>query len=151
MHKVKTLLLGTAVMLAAGAALFAEDLAMRTGTWEFKMTGVSMDGVPAAIKAQLEAEMAKPYTSCVTADDIKNLKFGKSNDDDDECKVVSSTLTRMGGDVVRQCTGDAPSTQTLHIEASAPQTVRVTIVKKTASANNTMTINGKWLNAACKE
>jgi hypothetical protein len=152
MHTAKLPLLLAASFTAAAAVVFAEDVAIRTGTWEFRMGGVSMEGVPVAVKAQLEAEMTKPFTSCVTADDIKNVKFGKTSDDDDsECKVVSSKLTRTGGDVVRQCTGDTPSTQTLHIEAPAPQTVRVTVTKKMASASNTMTLNGKWLNATCKE
>ena len=151
MHTVKLPLL-LAASFAAAVVVSAEDIAIRTGTWEFRMSGVSMEGVPAAMKAQLEAEMTKPFTSCVTADDIKNVKIGKTNDDDDsECRVVSSKLTRTGGDVVRQCTGDTPSTQTLHIEAPAPETVRVTVTKKTASASNTMTVNGRWLNATCKE
>jgi uncharacterized protein DUF3617 len=111
-----------------------------------------MDGVPPAMRAQMEAEMSKPHKNCVTAEDIKNLKFGKSDDDDDEdCKMVSSKLTRTGGDVVRQCTGDSPHTETLHIETPKPQTVRATITKKAGNTSNILTITGKWLAARCTE
>src|SRR5437879_9488361 len=114
-----------AVIAAVTVPGFAEDLAMRTGTWEFKMTGFPMDGVPPAMRAQMEAEMSKPYRSCVTADDIKSLKFGKTNDDDDaDCTVVSSKLTSAGGDVVRRCTGDIQRTETSHFETPTPQSLR---------------------------
>jgi hypothetical protein len=145
-------LLFVSLLLGVGVFVAAEDLAMQTGTWEFRMTGFPMDGVPPAMRAQMEAEMSKPHQSCVTADDIKQLKFGKTNDDDDEdCKVVSSKLTRTGGDVVRQCTGDEPSTENLHLEALTPQTLKATITKKSGAKSTTMTVSGRWLNARCTD
>jgi hypothetical protein len=136
---------------AGAVPLLAEDPAVQTGTWEFKMTGFPMDGVPAAMRAQMEAEMSKPFRSCVTAEDIRKLHFGKVNDDDDEdCKVVSSKLTRTGGEVVRQCTGDESRTETIHLETPTPQTLRATITKKDGDRTSTMTVTGKWLNSTCQ-
>ena len=79
-----------ALTFSVGAILFAQSFEVRTGTWEFTMNGIQgqlpMDGVPAAMRAQLEAEMRKPqtYKGCVTAEDLKNLRLGKMDDDDDE-------------------------------------------------------------------
>lgn len=144
-----------AVMLMfalAGVFVLAEDPALQTGMWEFKMSGFPMDGVPPAMRAQMEAEMSKPYRSCVTADDIKQLKFGKSNDDDDaDCKVVSSKLTRTGGDVVRQCTGDESYTENLHLETPTPRTLKATIAKKAGTKSTTMTVTGQWVAARCTD
>src|SRR6476659_6934164 len=92
--------------------VFAQAFNVRIGTWEFTTTmqgAMPMEGVPAAMRAQIEAEMRKPkvFKSCVTAEDLKSLKLGKTNDsDDDDCKVVTSKITATSGDVVQQCTGD---------------------------------------------
>ena len=98
----------------------------RTGT-------IPMDGVPPAMRAQLEAEMRKPktFTSCVIAEDLKSLNLGKTEDsDDEECKVVSSSITPTAGDVVRQCTGDEPRTETAHFEAASPPALTATVTGK---------------------
>src|SRR4051812_27353913 len=73
------------VTASATVVLFAQGFNARTGTWEFTMTvqgAIPMEGIPANMRAQLEAEMRKPqvYHSCVTADDLKSLKLGKKDD-----------------------------------------------------------------------
>jgi hypothetical protein len=153
MRKAKTpVLIFGFVLISASVFVAAEDVRLQPGTWEVKMSGFSMDGVPPAMRAQMEAELSKPHNTCVTAEDIRNFKFGKSNDDDDEdCKVISSTMTRTGGDVVRQCAGDVPTTETIHIEAPTPQTLRASIKKQTAAGSNTLTLTGRFVSAQCKE
>jgi len=147
-----------ALTICLGAAIFAQSFDVRTGTWEFTMSGIQgalpMDGVPPAMRAQFEAELRKPqtYKGCVTADDLKDLNFGKLEDDDDEdCKVVSSKITRTVGDLTRQCTGDRARTETSHFEATAPTALRVNVSNRTAAGVSTMTITGKWLNARCTD
>ena len=145
--------------LAAGivssAIVFAQGFALRTGAWSFTMTmqgGMAMEGVPPAVRAQIEAEMNKPqtFTSCVTAEDLKNLNLGRSPDSDDEdCKTVSSKVTATSADITRQCTGDEPSTETSHFEAATPQTLKGTVTKKGAQGTMTMNLTGKWTGPKC--
>jgi hypothetical protein len=141
----------------SAAALFAQGFNARTGTWEFTMTmqgAMPMEGVPPEVRAQFEAEMRKPkvYKSCVTADDLKSLKLGKTSDsDDDDCKVVTSKITATSGDIVRQCTGDMPRTETAHYEAPTPQTLKANISSKSATGTTTMIVAGKWVAARCAE
>ena len=143
--------------LALGGTLLAQGFNVRTGTWEFTMTiqgALPMEGVPPAMRAQLEAELRKPktYTSCVTAEDLKTLNLGKADDDNDsDCKTVSSKVTATTGDVVRQCTGDEARTDTVHYEASSPQTMKATVSSKRAKGTTTMAIAGKWVSAQCKD
>ena len=145
-----------ATALAAGATLLAQGFALRTGAWSFTMVMQGemppMDGVPAATRAQIEAEMRKPQTfkSCVTAEDLKNLNLGKSEDSDDEdCKTVSSNITATVADVTRQCAGDEPGTETSHFEAATPQTLKGTVAKKSATGTMTMNLTGKWVGPKC--
>jgi Protein of unknown function (DUF3617) len=145
------------LVLALGGTVFAQGFNVRTGTWEFTMTlqgALPLEGVPPAVRAQLEAEMRKPqtYTSCVTAEDLKTLNLGKKDDsDDDNCKTVSSKLTATTGDIVRQCTGDEPRTDTVHYEASGPQAMKATVSSKSAKGATTMAMTGKWVSAQCKD
>jgi hypothetical protein len=146
-----------AVLSVVAAAPSAQGFNMRTGTWEFTLSGMQgalpLDGIPPAMRAQIEAEMRKPrtYTSCVTAEDLKDLDVGKEADDDDECKTVTSKITATTGDLTRQCTGDTPRTETSHFEAPNPQTLQATISSKDATGTMTMTMTGKWLTPTCKD
>lgn len=150
-------LLVLTVGVSVSVTLVAQGFNMRTGAWEFTMTtsgAIPMDGVPPEMRAQVDAEMRKPRTfrSCVTAEDLKSLKLGKTDDsDDDDCKVVTSTITATAGDVVRQCTGDMPRTETAHYEAPTPQTVKANISNKSATGTMTMVVTGKWLAAKCSD
>jgi len=137
--------------------VFAQAFNARVGTWEFTVAmqgAIPMEGVPPEMRAQIEAEMRKPkvYKSCVTAEDLKSLKLGKTSDsDDDECHVVTSNITATAGDVVRECTGDKPRTDTAHYEAPTPQTLKAHISSKSSTGTMTMNVTGKWIAAACRE
>ena len=146
------------VCALGGATLVAQSFDARTGTWEFTTSGMQgalpLDGIPPAMRASLEAEMRKPQTfkGCVTAEDLKNLNVGKmDNDDDEECKVINSKITKTAGDITRQCAGSRPRTETSHFEASSPTALKVTTSSKTAAGVSTITITGKWLNARCTD
>jgi hypothetical protein len=146
------------VAVSVGVTVLAQGLNVRPGTWEFNMVmqgAIPLEGVPPAARAQLEAEMRKPHTykSCMTPEDIKALKLGKPPDDsdDEDCKVVTSKMTGTSGDIVRQCTGDNPRTETAHFEAPTPQSLKANISSKAAAGTSTMAITGKWLSADCKE
>jgi hypothetical protein len=113
-----------------------------------------MDGVPPEMRAQLEAALSKPqtYTSCITAEDLKNINLGRKGDDDDEdCKIVTSNVTATVAEVTRQCAGDEPRTETARFEAPTPQTLKGTITSKSKSGSSTMTLAGKWVAAKCTE
>jgi hypothetical protein len=98
--------------------------------------------------------MRKPRTSqsCVTAEDIKSLDLGKMDDaEDKDCRTVSAKITPTLGDIVRQCTGDQPRTETAHFEATSPQTMKANITSKSAEGTMSIAMSGRWLNAECKE
>ena len=145
------------VGVSIGVTLLAQGFNVRTGTWEFNMTmqgAMPMEGIPPEMRAQVEAEMRKPrvYKSCVTAEDIKSLNLGKTDDSDDEdCKVLTSKITATTGDITRECTGDKPHTETAHFEAPTPQTLKANISSKAATGTMTMVITGKWMAARCTE
>ncbi len=88
----------------------------------------------------------------MTPEDMKNLNLGKMDDGDDEdCKLLSSKVTATTADLVRQCGGDEPYTDTAHFEAPTPQTLTGNISRKSSRGTTTITMAGKWLSAACKE
>jgi hypothetical protein len=152
-----SLVAATVLSAFLGLTLAAQGFNLRTGTWEFSMTmggEMNFEGVPPAARAQIEAELKKPqiYRSCVNAEDLKNLNLGKKDDGDDEdCTVASSKVTATTADIVRRCTGDEPRTETIHYEASSPQTLRADISSKGATGTMTMAITGKWIAAQCTE
>ena len=152
-HLELTLLLcGTAM----GTSLLAQAFNVRTGSWQFTMTmkgGAPIEGVPPAVRAQLEAELGKPqvFNSCVTAEDIKQLNLGKTDDGDEDCKVLTSKVAATTADITRQCTGEEAFTETAHFEAPTPQALRANISRKSADGTTSITSSGKWVAAQCKE
>lgn len=154
----KTSLYLTALLVALSVGtLLAQGFGARPGTWQFTMTmggDMPIEGVPPEVAKQLAAQLAKPNTvnNCVTAEDIKQVTLGKMDDGDDEdCKTLSSKITTTTADIVRQCAGSDPYTETAHFEAPTPQTLTANISQKRAKGTTTITIAGKWLAAACKE
>jgi hypothetical protein len=144
--------------MATGPFLFAQGFNARTGAWTFTITmkgAMPMEGLPPAARAAMEAEMSKPQTmnSCVTAEDIKELKLGNAKDDndDEDCKIVSSKLTATTADITRECKGDNAHTETLHYEAPTPQTLTGNITRKSKEGVMTITMVGKWVAAQCKD
>jgi hypothetical protein len=145
-------------ILVLGATLFAQGFNLRTGTWQFEMTmqgDIPMEGIPPEARAQIEAQLRQPQvvSSCVTAEDLKNLRLGRTGDDgdDEDCKVLTSKVTATSADFTRQCEGDEPRAETVHFEAPTPQSVKGTIAQKRASGTMTIAIAGKWMAAQCKE
>ena len=146
-----------AFCLAVSSTLLAQGFGLRPGQWSMTMTvkgGMPMEGIPPAMRAQLEAQLMKPqvFTTCVTPEDLKNLNLGKTDDaDGEDCKVVSSKITAGAADITRTCTGDEPSTETSHFEALTPQTLKGTVTKKTAKGTTTMDIAGKFVAEKCTD
>ena len=156
MHMRRTFAALSFVVAAIGATLLAQGFNVRTGTWEFtismQMSG-PMPGVSPEVQQQIQAALARPQTSrsCVSADDLKSLNLGQV-DDDEECKTVSSKITPTTGDIVRECTGDEPRTETAHFETSGPTNVIARITAKAQSgATSNISMTGRWISAQCTE
>jgi hypothetical protein len=146
----------TLTVMAGGTALVAQAFGARTGAWVFTITmkgDIPVEGLPPEAAAQIRAEMSKPQTmnSCLTAEDLKEFNLGKTGDDDEDCKVLSSKFTATTADVTRECTGDSPYTETAHYEAPTPQTLTGNMSRKTATGTMTIAMTGKWAGAQCKE
>lgn len=143
-------------VMTSGTFPLAQGFGARTGAWTFTVTmkGAAPEGLPPAVRAQIEAQLSQPQTmnSCVTAEDLKQLKLGnRDEDNDDNCKVLSSKITATTADLTRQCTGDEAYTETLHYEAPTPQTLTGTITRKTAKGETAIKLAGKWTAAQCKD
>lgn len=144
---------------AVGALTQASSFDVRTGEWEitvagFDMPAAALEKLPEAARAQFRLEMLKPHasSSCISAADLKDMNIGKlGDDDDDQCKVTSRSVTRTAADFTRQCTGDEKRTDVMHIEAATPTAFRASITSTTADGTVTMTMTGKWLSATCKD
>ena len=92
-------------------------------------------------------------TSCLTDEDLKNLRLGRTGDDrdDEDCKVLTSKVTATTADFTRQCEGDEARTETVHFDIPAPQTLKGTVAQKRAGGTMTIAMAGKWMAASCKE
>ncbi len=156
--RIRTAAIAVLSISMAAAALAQAVFDVRTGEWEMTVAGIDMpaaalEKLPPGARAQFQAEMSKPHTSssCISADDLKNLNIGRTGDDDDkDCKVTSRSVTRTTADFTRQCTGDEKRTDVMHVEAPTPTTFRANIKSTTADGTMTMTMSGKWLSATCK-
>lgn len=149
--------IAVALVLAAAYAS-AQSFNLRTGQWSFTMTGMEtmlgdLSQLPPDARAQLQAAAkgSQNYMGCVTAEDLTDLSFGRVDEEDEECTVTAKTISATVADVTRGCTGDNTRTETMHYEATSPQTLRATIASVSASGKGTLTITGKWIAATCKE
>jgi hypothetical protein len=144
---------------AVGALTQTSSFDVRTGEWQmtvagFDMPAAALEKLPPAARAQFQAEMSKPHmsSSCISAEDLKNLNIGKTGDDDDkDCKVTSRSVTHTTADFTRVCTGDEKRTDVMHIEAPTPTAFRANIKSTTPDGTITMTMTGKWVSATCKD
>jgi Protein of unknown function (DUF3617) len=142
------------VLVAAYA--YAQTLELRTGQWAFTMSGVTgylgnTSELPAEERAQIEEQMRQPhdYESCLTDEDLQELNFGES--DDDDCEVTARNTTANSADVTRECSGEDARTETIHIEAASPESMKVTIKSVMTKGTANVTISGKWIGTTCKE
>lgn len=146
-----------ALALGTATALMAQGLDMKTGQWRWTvtMTGAPPtmpSSVPPDVAAKILAETRKPHTieGCVTADDLKNLRLGRP-DDEDECTVTSRKVSGPTADFVRTCSGDDPRTETVHMELASRESVRVTVTRSGGKGPSGMTMAGTWIGVACKD
>jgi hypothetical protein len=145
------------LMLLTVSGLLAQGFGARPGTWQFTITmkgDMPMQGLPPEVAKELAAQLAKPQTtsSCLTAEDLKELNLGQTEESgDDECELISSKVTATMADFVRECTGDETYTDTAHFEAPTPQTLTGNISRRSAAGTMTINTTGRWVAAACKE
>lgn len=164
----KHALAGVAVtLLLSTLSVRADPLDVKTGLWEITYT-TQMSGVPipeSALKemspeqrARIEAVMKKrqeqaPQShtdkTCMTKEDL-NRPFNKKDDSDEEkCTQTILTATRTVQEYKIQCTGSAPRSGTMHLEALSRESVKSTIKMNlpNGAVNNQM--SGRWLAADC--
>jgi hypothetical protein len=145
------LLFPALIFAAMTAVLSAQAFDLRLGQWEYtinlKMPPEMLAKLPPAARAQMQ----QPQTnrSCLTAQDLKEMNIGGS--DDEDCKVTSKKIAGTVGDVIMTCTGDRPRTQTIHFEALSRESLRATIKMTGGNGPSEVTTVGKWIAAACKE
>jgi hypothetical protein len=143
---------------SAGTLLLAQGFNVRTGAWQYLLDmskAMPTEGLPPEALAQLQAQFKKPQVAegCITAEDLKQMRLGRMNDDDgeDSCKVLSAKTTATTADITRQCSGGEAYVETMHVDAPTPQTFKATITRKAGQRTTTMTMTAKWVAAKCKE
>ena len=142
--------------VAATVVLSAQAFDLRLGQWEYTVSGMKLPPellaqLPPAARAQAEQAMKQGGggRSCLTAQDLKDLNLGKT--DDEDCKVTSKKITGNVADVTIKCEGERPHTQSVRYEALSRESVRGTIKTTAGDGPSEMTVTGKWIAAACKE
>ena len=140
-------------LAAVIAVLSAQAFDLRLGEWEYTMSGMKMAPealakMPPSARAAMEQMMKQPQTnrSCLTAEDLKNINLGKS--DQEDCMVTSKKITGNVADVAMKC---EDHTQTMHFEALSRESVRGIMKVTGGNGPSEVTITGKWVAAACKE
>jgi hypothetical protein len=141
-----------AVALVAGtAAVRAQGLDLKTGTWRWTMTmtgeGMASSVVPPDVKAR--AAVPQKYEDCVSPEDLKRLRFGV--DDDDGCKISGLKVTPRTADYTRTCTGEQPRTEFVHMESASSGDLKVTVRRSSPQGPALAIMTGSWLNATCKD
>jgi hypothetical protein len=144
-----------ALAFTVGYAVHAQSFDLKTGQWEFTITGLSLDTsqLSPQMRAALEAGAKKPssYKGCVTAENLRDLSLGKMDDGDETCKVTSKKISGSTADLTRECTGDDKSTQTIHYEAISRESLGGTMKSVSDLGPVAVTISGKWIGPTCKE
>jgi hypothetical protein len=149
-------LTGVVLGIAAAAVVtfaYAQNLRLRTGQWDFTMTGLDTAFGAAALAPAARAQLAQPqrYKSCVTSEDLAQLKLGPPDDEDESCKVTSSKVTGQTADIARTCSGDNEHTEKLHVDALSAESLKATIDMTSARGTAHLTIVGKWIGATCTD
>jgi hypothetical protein len=140
--------------VAVGTFVYAQNLRLRTGQWDFTMTGLGTAlGASAGLSPEARAQLAQPlhYKSCVTSEDLAELKLGPPDDEDEGCKVTSSKVTGQTADITRTCHGDEERTEKLHVDALSAESLKATIDTTSARGSAHLTIVGKWIGATCTD
>jgi hypothetical protein len=147
--------LGVAAVVVAALA-YAENIRLRTGQWDFTLTGLDSAFAGAGgPPPQARAQLAKPlqYKSCITDKDLAQLKLGAPDDDDEDedCKVTSSKVTAQAADITRTCSGERARTEKMHVDALSPESLTATIDMTSARGAAHLTIVGKWIGTTCTD
>jgi len=146
-----------AALLAAASLVSAEGLNVKTGQWSWTITLTGLPEPPASVPpdvaAKIREEAKKPHTAlgCVSADDLRNLRLGRTGDEEQDCKATQTKSTATTAEFVRACTGDEPRTETVRVEAATPESMRITATRTGGSGPSGVTMVGKWVGAACRE
>ena len=139
--------------LAIATVVFAQTLQLRTGEWDFTMTGLASALGTTNLAPQARAQLEQPqhYKSCVTQEDLAALNLGRPADEDEDCQVTSHKVSGKTADIVRTCHGDQERTEQTHIEAPSNETLHMTIDMTSARGKAHLTIDGKWIGAMCTD
>jgi hypothetical protein len=145
------LVVAALVVAALGAGLSAQGFELRLGQWEYTMNITMPPEMLAKLPPAARAQIQQPQTnrSCLTAQDLKEMNLGVS--DDEDCKVTSKKITGSAADITMTCTGDRPRTQSMHVEAVSRESMRGTMKMTGGDGPSEVGITGKWIGAACKE
>ncbi|MEO8467354.1 MAG: DUF3617 family protein [Gammaproteobacteria bacterium] len=155
----RTAIRRTAIALGIAAAaaatfVYAENLKLRTGEWDFTLTGLdSVLGGAAAPTPQARARLAQPmrYKSCITDEDLAHFTLAPPADEDENCKVTSSNVTGQAADISRTCSGEKERTEKMHVDAVTPESLKATIDMTSARGAAHLTIVGTWIGAKCTD
>ena len=144
----RLLVLTLAVAAVTAAVLSAQGFDLKLGQWEYTFTIKMPPEMLAKLPPAARAQMQQPQTNrtCLTAQDLKDINLGKS--DDEDCKVTSKKITGSVADITVTCDDH---TQTMHYEALSRESVRGTVKMAGGNAPSEVNITGKWIAAACKE
>ena len=89
------------------AATAGEGVTIQPGRWEGAMTMHEMDmpGLPAAAKAQMQAQMKRTtsFANCVTPEDVKEQRAFFTGDDDKSCKYDHFNMAGGKVDAAMSC------------------------------------------------
>ena len=154
-----TMIRRTSITLGIAASVvatfvYAENLRLRTGQWDFTMTGLdSALGASAGLPPAARAQLTQPqrYKGCVTSEDLAQLTLGPPDDEDEGCKVTSTKVTGQIADITRTCHGDEERTEKMHVEALSAESLKATIDMTSARGSAHLTIVGKWIGATCTD
>jgi Protein of unknown function (DUF3617) len=138
---------------AIATVVFAQTLQLRTGEWDFTMTGLSSALGAANLTPQARARLEQPqrYKSCITQEDLAELNLGPAEDEDEDCQVTSHKVSGKTADITRTCHGDQERTQQMHIEATSNETLHATIEMTSARGTARLALDGKWISAMCTD
>jgi len=150
--------------------LAADRLNVKTGLWEV-ITSTETHGtppMPAEVLARMTPEQrakmeamfksretagAHPHTrkSCVTEKDLEQ----PFRQDKENCTTTVVRSTATSQDINMTCTGEHPSTGTMHINTPTPESMNGTIEIRLEGKNDSLAIKtqlqGHWLGASCKK
>jgi len=161
----KKMLLVTGLLIPL-LSLAADRLNVKTGLWEIT-TKTEMHGTPAIppdvlakMTPEQRAKMTAMFAShaatptvhkrqeCVTQQDLEQ-PFHDVDRKECQATVVKGSATQQDIKVV--CSGEQPSTGTLHIETPTPESMKGLFDISAGEMRINTQLSGRWLGASCKK